>query len=139
MLGKTMGEDYNIRRLKTVVIGLGVVILLFVSGIIGGLVWKYSASNRPTRSVTSTLPVAPQAATTTPALIPAVPLSGLASAKSFEARKIDLPKGSRVIEVRTEVERLILRIRHLGGNEQIQLYNINSGELLGVFEIESAE
>lgn len=99
--------------------------------VVAGLFWKASQMRGPTAPTAAGAP-APLAAAV-------LPISGVAAPQRFDTRKIELPKGSRVIDLRSDGERLILRIRHLGGNEQIQILHLGSGERLGVFEIESQE
>lgn len=112
-----MDAPTNIRFLKTLVIGLGITILICGAIVIAALV---SRSSSYVESGTAGLK------------------SG-SSFTSFDPKKIDLPKGARVIELRTDAGRMILRIRQIGGNEQILLLDLATGNQIGAFDIDSSE
>ncbi|HUN52192.1 MAG TPA: hypothetical protein VMU42_13800, partial [Candidatus Sulfotelmatobacter sp.] len=54
---------------------------------------------------------------------------------SFGAKKLDLPQGSRLIEIRPDGDRLVLRVRQVGGNEQLIVISLVTGERLGIIDL----
>ena len=111
-----MEAPTNIRFLKWLVIGLSIAILLSGAIVIATMI------SRSTNDGTN-----PRAT------------SVRASSASFEAKRLELPKGSRVIELRTDSGRMILRVRQLGGNEQILILDLATGNQIGEIDVEAAE
>ena len=54
---------------------------------------------------------------------------------AFGAKKLDLPQGSRLIEIRPDGDRLVLRVRQVGGNEQLVVLSLVPGERLGIIDL----
>ncbi|HYM30063.1 MAG TPA: DUF6476 family protein [Candidatus Cybelea sp.] len=103
----------NIRLLKGIVIGLGV---LIIAGVV--VIFVTIANRMPHARAT----VAPNGTVIEP---PA----------NFGERKLSLPVGSRLVEIRPDGERLILRLRQVGGNEQIMVISMQTGERLGLIDL----
>ena len=116
-----MEPPQNIRLLKAIVIGLGVLIFVGLAVVVATII---SRAGRLAAPVTSATPVA---AVTTE-------IMGGAPA-AFGAKKLDLPPGSRLVEIRPDGDRLILRLRQVGGNEQLVVISLISGERLGVIDL----
>jgi len=54
---------------------------------------------------------------------------------SFGDKALKLAKGARVIEVRIAGDRMIVRTRQLGGQEELVVLSLVSGERLGSFAV----
>lgn len=121
-----MESQPNIRFLKAIVIVLGILIIISAGVVVVGIFNKLGGQQG-------------QGSTSVSTALPPVPPRPVEAPSSFGTRKIELPRGSRVIEVRTEGERMLLRVRNVGGAEQIIVLHLGTGERLGSFEIDSVE
>ncbi|MCW5752320.1 MAG: hypothetical protein KIT81_14360 [Alphaproteobacteria bacterium] len=115
-----MYQQPNIRLLKAVVILLGVAILISGAVVIWGITTRVGGKAERGSVASAGLVRAGEPA-------------------AFGVRKLELPRSSRIIEMRPDGDRLLLRVRDVGGAEQIILLDMNTGERLGSFEIEALE
>jgi hypothetical protein len=106
----------NIRLLKGIVIGLGALIFVGLAVVVATIVHR---AGQPM--------AAPQPVVKTE-IIPEVPVA-------FGSKKLDLPPGSRLIEIRPDGDRLILRVRQVGGIEQLVIVSLLTGERLGSIDL----
>ncbi len=112
-----MEPPQNIRLLKAIVIGLGVLLVAGLAVVVGTIVHRAGQ-----------LAPAPPAAAVTTEITSAAP-------SAFGSKKLDLPPGSRLIEIHPEGDRLILRLRQVGGNEQLMVLSLITGERLGIIDL----
>ncbi len=103
--------------LKTLVIVLGVMIVAGITAI------GVTIYHRATNLVNSPVP-----ASTEPDI-----RTGLGP--GFGRVALDLPPGSRVVEMTAEGDRLILRLRLADGGRQILILDMATGKRLGTFEL----
>lgn len=115
-----MYQQPNIRLLKAVVILLGVAIVISGAVVIWGIATRVGGKQER-------------------GSIASAGLFRGAEPPAFGSRKLELPRASRIIEMRPDGDRLLLRTRDVGGAEQIILLDMNTGERLGTFEIEAVE
>lgn len=127
-----MEAQPNIRLLKIVVIGLGVLILASLGAIVVGV--AYRIEHRPAATSQST----ESSETGETASAPIVPLpatEGGTEAGGFGEKILHLPPGARVLDMQLDGRHLALRVRLLGGEEQILLFNLTDGAKLGTFRL----
>jgi hypothetical protein len=108
----------NIRLLKGIVIGLGVLIAVGLAVVVATII------NRAGQPKVMMLP----AASSTNAIAPQMPIV-------FGNKKIDLPPGSRLVDIRPDGDRLILRVRQVGGSETLVIISLTTGERLGSIDL----
>jgi hypothetical protein len=116
-----MEPPQNIRLLKAIVIGLGVLIFVGLAVVVATIISRAGRLGTPVAAAT------PVAAITTEIM------SGAPAA--FGNKKLDLPPGSRLVEIRPDGDRLILRLRQVGGNEQLVVLSLVTGERLGLIDL----
>jgi len=110
------------RALKAVVIVMAILILAGVTIIVvtiakrGGEMAARSAAEAPGEAP-GEAPVAP---------------------RGFDRARLELPEGSRIVEMATEDQRLVLRLRLADSSERILLVDMASGRVVGSLEIERA-
>ncbi len=125
------------QALKTLIIVLGVMIVAGIA-VIGVTIY-----HRTTNLVNSPVPDSPKPAAK-PATEPAV-RTGLGAGfgpgfgPGFGKVALDLPPGSRVVEMTAEGDRLILRLRLADGGRQILILDMATGKRLGTFELRAGE
>ncbi|MCH7544417.1 MAG: hypothetical protein IIB65_12365 [Proteobacteria bacterium] len=117
------------QALKTLVIVLGVVIVAGIA-VIGVTIY-----HRATNPVNSPVPDSPK-----PAAKPAPkPATEPGFGPGFGRVVLELPPGSRVVEMTAEDDRLILRLRLADGGRQILILDMATGKRLGTFELKEGE
>lgn len=109
------------QALKALVIVLGVMIVAGIA-VIGVTIY-----HRATNLVNSPVP--------RPAKPAPEPGFGLGFGPGFGRVALDLPPGSRVVEMTAEGDRLILRLRLADGGRQILILDMATGKRLGTFEL----
>ncbi|MCH7635775.1 MAG: hypothetical protein IIA36_13975 [Proteobacteria bacterium] len=107
--------------LKTLVIVLGVMIVAGIA-VIGVTIY-----HRATNLVNSPVPGSTEPAVRTG--------FGPGFGPGFGRVALDLPPGSRVVEMTAEGDRLILRLRLADGGRQILILDMATGKRLGTFEL----
>lgn len=112
------------RALKAVVIVMAILILAGVTIIIVTVAKR--GRELAARSAAESPVAAPVAA---PGAAPGAP-------RGFDRARLELPKGSRIVEMTTEGERLVLRLRLADSAERILLVDMGSGRVIGTLEIE---
>ncbi|MCH8092697.1 MAG: hypothetical protein IID53_16425 [Proteobacteria bacterium] len=121
------------QALKTLVIVLGVVIVAGIA-VIGVTIY-----HRATNPVNSPVPDSPKPAAK-PAAKPAPkPATEPGFGPGFGRVVLELPPGSRVVEMTAEDDRLILRLRLADGGRQILILDMATGKRLGTFELKEGE
>ena len=121
------------QALKTLVIVLGVVIVAGIA-VIGVTIY-----HRATNPVNSPVPDSPKPAAE-PAAKPAPkPATEPGFGPGFGRVVLELPPGSRVVEMTAEDDRLILRLRLADGGRQILILDMATGKRLGTFELKEGE
>ncbi len=113
------------QALKTLVIVLGVVIVAGIA-VIGVTIY-----HRATNPVNSPVPDSPKPA--------AKPATEPGFGPGFGRVVLELPPGSRVVEMTAEDDRLILRLRLADGGRQIIILDMATGKRLGTFELRAGE
>ncbi|MEE8544486.1 MAG: hypothetical protein V3T29_01600 [Alphaproteobacteria bacterium] len=108
------------RTLKAFVIGMAIVILAGVT-IVGVTIVK-RGGELAARS-------APE---------PTAESSEGAAPRGFDHARLELPEGSRVVEMVTEDERLVLRLRLADASERLLFIDMGSGEVIGTLDLRHA-
>ncbi len=107
--------------LKTLVIVLGVMIVAGIA-VIGVTIY-----HRATNLVNSPVPASAESAVWT------------GPGPGFGPVVLELPPGSRIVEMTAEDGRLILRLRLADGGRQILILDMATGKRLGTFELKEGE
>jgi hypothetical protein len=121
------------QTLKALVIVLGVVIVAGIA-VVGVTIY-----HRATNLVNSPEPDSPK-----PAAKPAAKPAGRTGlgpgiGRVFGKVALELPAGSRIVEMTAEDDRLILRLRLVDGGRQILILDMATGKRLGTFELRDGE
>ncbi len=117
------------QTLKTLVIVLGVMIVAGIA-VVGVTIY-----HRTTNPVNSPVPDS-----TEPAAKPsAEPAVRTGPGPGFGRVVLELPPGSRIVEMTAEDGRLILRLRLADGGRQILILDMATGKRLGTFELKEGE
>ena len=58
--------------------------------------------------------------------------------RGFDHARLELPEGSRVVEMVTEDERLVLRLRLADASERLLFIDMGSGEVIGTLDLRHA-
>ena len=58
--------------------------------------------------------------------------------RGFDHARLELPAGSRVVEMVTEDERLVLRLRLADASERLLFIDMGSGEVIGTLDLRHA-
>jgi hypothetical protein len=106
----------NIRVLKAIVIGLGVLMVLGLAVLLVGFARQAMKLGKPDLTAAST-----------------------ETASGFGERNLALPRGARLVEVSQTDRRLVLRIRLATGVERLILIDAANGEKLGSLDIATTE
>ncbi len=69
---------------------------------------------------------------------PAVEASEGEAPRGFDRARLELPEGSRVVEMVTEDERLVLRLRLSDSSERLLFIDMGSGEVIGTLDLGTA-
>lgn len=121
------------QTLKTLVIVLGVMIVAGIA-VIGVTIY-----HRATNLVNSPVPASTEPAAK-PSAEPDVRTGpGPGFGPGFGKVGLDLPSGSRIVEMTAEDGRLILRLRLADGGWQILILDMATGKRLGTFELRDGE
>ena len=64
--------------------------------------------------------------------------SAAVAPRGFDRARLELPEGSRVVEMVTEDERLVLRLRLSDSSERLLFIDMGSGEVIGTLELGTA-
>ncbi len=119
--------------LKALVIVLGVMIVAGIA-VVGVTIY-----HRTTNPVNSPVPDSTEPAAK-PATEPTVRTGpGAGFGPGFGKVVLDLPPGSRIVEMTAEDARLILRLRLADGGRQILILDMATGKRLGTFELIDAK
>jgi hypothetical protein len=104
-------EERNLRRLKLVVIILGVMIVLGLIGLVVGIIWKASSPK-----------VSPSLATEASAVGPAT--GGGARAR------LPIPQGANLVDMDLDGNRILLRLRSVAGEEELIIYDAAKNQVV---------
>ncbi len=121
------------KALKTLVIVLGVMVVAGIA-VIGVTIY-----HRATNLVNSPVPDSPESLAK-PAAEPGIgPGFGPGFGPWFGKVALELPPGSRIVEMTAEDARLILRLDLADGGRQILILDLATGKRLGIFELKEGE
>jgi hypothetical protein len=109
-------EERKLRRLKAVVIILGVLIVLGLIALVFGIIWRSSGKT-----------AAPPAGTT--------PAPVLTSGSGVAAR-LSLPEGTNVVDMDLDGNRILLRTRSISGDEEFIIYDAAKNQIIARVALE---
>jgi hypothetical protein len=110
-------EERKLRRLKAVVIILGVAIVLGLIALVFGIIWR--SSSKKTAA--------------TPAGESAAPV--LTSGSGVSAR-LSLPEGTNVVDMDLDGNRILLRTRSIAGDEEFIIYDAAKNQIVARVAVE---
>jgi hypothetical protein len=102
--------ERNLRRLKAVVIILGVMIVIGLFALVAGIIWKSSPK-----------PAAPSAGE------PAAPIL---TSGSGAAARLSLAPGTNVVDMDLDGNRILLRTRSVDGDEEFIIYDAAKNQVV---------
>lgn len=110
----SLNSEPNLRRLKFIVIFLGVLLVVGMAALIAAFVYKFGKLGKNSNARTAMKTV-----------------SSAVSAGGFGQRRIDLRPGETVSDVMAVGERLVVTIRAADGNLRVLVFALEDGRELG--------